>query len=428
MSRKTVLPKGGGSVFPVKGGFKYQYKDIAGAVRSKILYDKNGLKIIDKDEAERKAVEHYNARMKEENFHTKAQAIVRIAEAKKLLSRSGIKIEGIWDCYLANPTRPDSAEGTLLFYRRALDIFIPWLNSNYPNISEIDDITEKEAHKFAEDYWKKGISERTYNARITSLKLIFKTLLNDDNPFKNIRHKTENKQSRLAFTVEQLRSIWKTMDDPSYHMINKAEMRMLMMMMLYSGCRGEDACLMRWSNIDMEKRILTYIPLKTARKRPVPVSIPIADSLFSILSEKYSAEVQPDDYIIPAVADRYQRNQVGISLDITRLLEKAEIKTKEKPTGNRQKAIVRYSMHSFRHTFCTLTINQSIPISVIQSIVGHSTADMTSHYSHISMESKQKAINVLPAIEETSDNKKYTAQSLKKLKKDDLIKIILELQ
>ena len=104
--------------------------------------------------------------------------------------------------------------------------------------------------------------------------------------------------------------------------------------------------------------------------------------------------------LLPDVADRYLRIPSGISKDISKLLQDAGIQTTERPMNlHRKKPVVRYSMHSFRHTFCTLSVNRGISVPVIQSIVGHSTALMTSHYSHISLESKRKAIQAISLLE-----------------------------
>ena len=40
--------------------------------------------------------------------------------------------------------------------------------------------------------------------------------------------------------------------------------------------------------------------------------------------------------------------------------------------------------HSFRHTFVTRAIEAGVPPHVVQAIVGHSSAAMTEHYTHLS--------------------------------------------
>jgi integrase len=245
-------------------------------------------------------------------------------------------------------------------------------------------------------YWRTGISERTYNARICALKLIFKILLKTENPFAEIRHKTELQQSRKAFTAEQLKTIFAKLEEPDYYMLFKDEMRLMILIMLYTGCRGGDACTMQWKAVNLANRSFVFIPRKTARHHPQAVHIPMAELLFhelQILSSKRS----DSDFVLPQVADRYLRNPSGISTDIGKLLKAAGIITQGSTEGlHRKRAVVEYSMHSFRHTFCSMAANAGIDLSVIRAMVGHTQTAMTEHYTHYSIEAKRKAIEALP--------------------------------
>ena len=339
--------------------------------------------------AERYLREQYELR----ELNSKTEYLVRIAEYKDLISHTRITIAGMWEVYLKSTRRPDSSSGTLDFYHDAVLPFQKWMAARHSEITEVRDITEEIAGEYATAFWESGISERTYNARITSLKMVLRVLLKDNTPFDAIRRKTPRPQSRSAFTTAQLKAISDTMDNPDYYMLYKPEMRLMLLIMLYTGCRGEDAALLKWSYVDFDNRTITYIPIKTGRKRPVPVTVPIAVCLYDALRQK-----EHDDpiYVLSKVAERYRRNPCGISTDITKLLEASGIKTKVvDPELQRKRPIVLYSMHSFRHTFCSIAVNAGIPLATIQAIVGHSTSDMTAHYSHISLESKQKAVSAL---------------------------------
>ena len=392
--KKARRAKGTGCVFKKStGGYAYRYRDLTGKVRTILLRDEDGCPITKKHDAEKAAEQHQREQYELRSLNSKTEYLTRVAEYKDLISHNRITIEGMWEAYLKSPRRPDSSTGTLDFYHDAVLPFQKWMEERHREIVEVRDVTEEMAGEYATEFWKSGISERTYNARITSLKMIFRVLLKDSTPFDPIRRKTPRPQSRNAFTAEQLKAISDTIDNPDYYMLHKPEMRLMLLVMLYTGCRGEDAALLKWSHIDFENRTITYIPIKTARKRPIPVTVPIAVFLYETLRQK-----EHDDpiYVLPKVADRYRRNPCGISTDITKLLEASGIKTKTvDPELQRKRPIVLYSMHSFRHTFCSIAVNAGIPLAMIQAIVGHSTSDMTAHYSHISMESKQKAVSAL---------------------------------
>ena len=69
---------------------------------------------------------------------------------------------------------------------------------------------------------------------------------------------------------------------------------------------------------------------------------------------------------------------------------------RRQPLHKRRGARVK-DLHSCRHTFCYYAGLYGIPLSIVQSIVGHMTPEMTKHYSaHASMEAKREKMKQLP--------------------------------
>ena len=242
--------KGTGCVFKKStGGYAYRYRDLTGKVRTVLLRDESGYPITKKTDAERVAERYQREQHELRGLNSKTEYLVRIAEYKDLISHTRITIAGMWETYLKSPQRPDSSSGTLDFYHDAVLPFQKWMAERHREITEIRDITEEIAEEYATEFWESGISERTYNARITSLKMVLRVLLKDGTPFDAIRRKTPRPQSRNAFTAAQLKAISNTIDRPDYYMLYKPEMRLMLLIMLYTGCRGEDAALLKWSYI-----------------------------------------------------------------------------------------------------------------------------------------------------------------------------------
>lgn len=69
------------------------------------------------------------------------------------------------------------------------------------------------------------------------------------------------------------------------------------------------------------------------------------------------------------------------------------------PDGLRRMVkVTKYLFHSFRHTLTSPAINHGAIIRIVQNLLGHTDAIMTSHYAHISMQSKQQVLNMLPVF------------------------------
>lgn len=429
--KKGKRINGTGSIWKRNKNFVWQYYDaVIRKSVAKTIRDKNGIPVKTKADAEKIVAELQKELFKAQSIESKAEYLSVVAEAKKLISRERkIRISDIWQEYLSNSSRPDSGAKTLLYYQSAVTAFTNWLLEKHSEISTVDEITEKTANEFSSFCWKSGISERRYNGIIGTLKLVFKIIRrNEDNPFESVKKKIEQKQRKEAFTLEQLKAISKTVDSPSYYMLYKSEMRLLLLLMLYTGARLEDACLMSWESIDFKKRLITFIPSKTARRKPVPVIIPIASVLYDELSK--IADKHKECHVIPDVAKRYFANASGISKDIVQLIEDSGIQTKAEPKGlSRKLPVVKYSAHSFRHTFCSLALNAGMPLTAVQSIVGHATPLMTQHYSHISLATKESIIKCLPSLAGSEKEEKPSfADSIEKLFLDKREKLIPALE
>ena len=140
---------------------------------------------------------------------------------------------------------------------------------------------------------------------------------------------------------------------------------------------------------------ISLIPRKTARKNGRSVTIPIHPTLMNILLETGAGEHK--GYVMPECAGLYQRQPKALSARVKRIFRSAGIETATTgQDGPRKRALV--SFHSLRHTFVSMSANAGVPLAVVQSIVGHATADMTRHYYHESQGALVAAVTALPDV------------------------------
>jgi integrase len=71
--------------------------------------------------------------------------------------------------------------------------------------------------------------------------------------------------------------------------------------------------------------------------------------------------------------------------------------------------------HSLRHTFVTLLAEQGTPLPVTMSLVGHMSARMTRHYTHISANAAREAVERLDLPHFVDDTKIARSDSRKTL-------------
>ncbi len=143
---------------------------------------------------------------------------------------------------------------------------------------------------FAEHLKTTGISVSTHNRKIIRLRKIFETLQDyrsDGNPFAPLALRCKEREEqgtsvrRQAFTREQEEAIRRELDNPARTLLNKAEIKVVYYIGMYTGQRLKDCVLMQWQNIDMQKKRIWVKQFKTGEE----VSLPIAEPLFEVLKE-----------------------------------------------------------------------------------------------------------------------------------------------
>lgn len=433
MASKIALKtreKGAGTIY--RDGKRWYLKiRVNGRAKVKMLRDTDGNPVTT-EKAATAAADGYRKILFADS---REEIALTIAEARKLKRQSGLLLADAWEEYLKQPNRPDSAPTTLAKYESYLRAFVQWIDEKHPEIRRVAEIDKGTADDYLAALWGTGISARTYNAYVQALRMIFKHLAApaalDANPFDDVAKKTPETASRHEFTPEQVNAIFDGFTSGFFYEteterlttgrirervktrlefkpLNAGEMRVLLNLCCWTGCRGQDGCLMRWRNVDMATRQISYIPLKTARKtNHRAVTLPMHPQLFEALTvaEAWRDRNKPgEDFILPAVADRYRRNPSGVQKDVMKIIHCATgVNTTAAASdtcGRRKLAANAYSLHSFRHTFVSFCANAGVPLAVVAEIVGHGNPAMTRHYSHITTEAKRGAIDALPMIGE----------------------------
>ena len=401
---KTRRTKGFGSIYIRNGHCVYKYYDAdLRKIVAKTLRDADGNFIDDPDKAE-EAVKTLKREVQQlSSFESKAEYMTKVAEVRHIIHRCRVTVGEMMKAYFDHPLALDGQA-------RAKTSAIKFVQAHDPAEKLLCDFTEEDAVMIMALYWKTGISAKSYNERLQCMKIIFRTFLKEDSPFRELKQKSFVSERREAFSLTQLEAIWKTLSDPSFHLYAKEEMKVLYILALYTGARLGDLCLLKKRSVNMQERKITFTPKKTSLssglKVEIPMATPVYDALLPIMSLNSKTE-----FVLPVVADRYKRNAPGLTRDTARLLERAGIQTKEEPDGIRRLVkVTKYSFHSFRHTLASLAINQGANIRIVQNLLGHTNANMTSHYAHISMQSKQQVLNMLPVFSLIPDPQQFVQQ------------------
>ncbi|MBF0362768.1 MAG: site-specific integrase [Oligoflexia bacterium] len=150
-----------------------------------------------------------------------------------------------------------------------------------------------------------------------------------------------------------------------------------------TGMRAGELALLRWSDINFEKRIITVQrsfngPTKGGEMRYVP----ILDTLLPILKE-WKLACPSSTVVFPNnIGNHYTKSGRIFNEVFHRTLEKAQFEKMERNS----KLISYIRFHDLRHTFASHWVMNSGDIFKLQKILGHKEIRMTMRYAHLSPE------------------------------------------
>ena len=313
-----------------------------------------------------------------------------------------------WTAFLAAQKRPDTGESTLAQYAFQWGIFWQWLRDNHPTATAMQDVTPDIAERFAAWLAAEGKSTNTVNKYLNVLALVFRVLKDKArltvNPWESdqiIRKKIVT-NSRREMTIEEIRRVCAAAE---------GELRTLLAIGIYTGLRLGDCSTLRWGEVDLARNIIRRIPNKTGRSNPKPVIVPLHPTLLAMLLE--IPKKDRTGYVLPRIASDYLRHSTYVTDRVQALFERCQVETHKPGTGFETKtgedgkakevhtgkrAVIEVGFHSLRHSFVSLCREAGAPLSVVESIVGHSNPAMTRHYTHTSEAAALAAVTALPSI------------------------------
>lgn len=165
----------------------------------------------------------------------------------------------------------------------------------------------------------------------------------------------ETKTGR-ALTIKEQRSLLRYVKGSSYENLFK--------LYLLTGCRKSELLKIKWSDVDFENN---FLHIKGTKTRKSDRFIPLFPQAKIILKEM----------------KRDSRSDNIFSITVNSLnCYFRRLKKKKKLT---------YNIHSFRHTFATRCLEQSISMKVVQKWLGHSNLNTTSGiYTHVQSNFERK--------------------------------------
>lgn len=281
--------------------------------------------------------------------------------------------------YFKTANAPDVSGGTREYYEHLLARFTSWLSKNEPSAKEARDVTRPVAERYLA-YLKPAVSASYFNGSLAMFRKIWKEFGRlskhrcfRENPWDGYRYKTADVSTKRALTADEIKKLFDACRTP--------DERTLFSIGLYTGLRVGDCATLKWSEIDFARRVIVRTPIKTKR-HGTAVTVPMHPALLAELETRSKSIGEGSEYVLPEDARHY-------------------LETSSCPASVRvfkRAGLEGVSFHSLRHTLCSAALSNGVPLDVVRKLVGHTSAKMTDHYSHLSDEAMQKAVAAVPAV------------------------------
>jgi integrase len=168
----------------------------------------------------------------------------------------------------------------------------------------------------------------------------------------------------------------------------------------FTGGRLSDLARLKWSNVDLTEKSITFIQRKVEGKTPKPrVKIPIHPVLEEyLLSGPISAA--PSAPVFPELHDKPGAGKTGLSMAFKRIMDKAGIAAGviRERGGTAGRSVSALSFHSLRHTFNPALAKAGFSQELRMKLTGHSSVDMNTLHSHHELETIRNAVKTLPRL------------------------------
>ena len=256
---------------------------------------------------------------------------------------------------------------TLISYNTDLTQFFNFLYGEY-KISDVTSINHHIIRFWISSMLDNGISPRTVNRKITTLKSFYKFLISVDviseNPTQKIISPKNSKNLPVFVEKSKMNQLLSEIEFP---LTFEGERDRLIIDLFYmTGIRLSELLAVRKKDINFSKSTIKILG-KRNKERIIPLSVNLLSQL-----KKFSEKHTISSYFF-------------VSFDGKRLSPKNIYNIVNKYLGM-VSSLEKRSPHILRHTFATHMLNNGADINAIKEILGHSNLSATQVYTHNTIE------------------------------------------
>ncbi len=261
------------------------------------------------------------------------------------------------------------ANHTITAYKADLESFLMYFKDQY----ELDDISIANYAQIRQ--WivclvDNGVSNRTVNRKISSLKSYYKFLLKSEQIHKNplAKHKAlkVSKKIQIPFSNQEIEKVLSLLrEDDSYEGIRD---RLIVELFYATGMRRIELVTLKMTDIDLSNARIKVVG-KRNKERYIPLLASVIDTIEKYINMRSQvASGESEDFLI-LTEKGVKIYETLVYRVINSYFSKASSKVKNSP-------------HILRHSFATHLLNEGADLNAVKELLGHSSLAATQVYTH----------------------------------------------
>lgn len=205
---------------------------------------------------------------------------------------------------------------------------------------------------------ERKVALSTYKQALAALRFLYRWVLNRGEVVQDIRAPLTGRRLPVVLSFDEVHRFFAAI--PSF------KHRTLLMFAYAAGLRVSEAARVRVSDIDTERRVIRVVQGKRKKDRYTLLS-----PLLLQMLRHYWWAARPKDYLFPG------RGKSGVVRSGT--VQHACIEARQRAGLAKE-----VTPHTLRHSFATHLLEAGTDLRVIQKLLGHSSVQTTTIYTHVS--------------------------------------------
>lgn len=283
-----------------------------------------------------------------------AERVAAVNEGKKLPSkRDGAKLFSEFaDEYL-------ETHASTLAWERTVKMIVRHWRAHFGKSCRLRDISVRRIEAFRTKRLKAGVQKSTVNRNVAVLKRMLNVAIDWDllseNPAVRVKQYRENGSSMRFLTRDEADRLLAECRASRNELLEP-----LVVLALNTGARKGELTGLRWADVDLDARTITFPKTKSGERRDMPVNDVVVKLLRRLKRRTGDAK---------HVFSRDGEHMRSFRAAWEAALDRAKIEN--------------FRFHDLRHTYASWATQGGVDVRQLQRLLGHKTLAMTMRYSHL---------------------------------------------